>query len=338
MSDIEKISKQAQSFYQDNPLIILGSGASIAFGMSGMPALSQHLTKDISVDDLPTKEQELWSDFCQILDGGLDLESALHQITLSPEITNRVIVSTWGLLAPEDLDVFKQSINDPNLFALGKLFKHMLRSTQAELDLVTTNYDRLAEYACEQENIHHYTGFSHGFSRVQVDKNYLKCSRQVNIWKVHGSLDWFTDPKGVILALSNVDKIPDGLTPLIVTPGVEKYRSTHADPYRSTIHKSDDIIDKSKTYLCIGFGFNDDHIQEKLVNRCAKEEAQIIVVTHKLSDAAKEFLFKGGVSNYLAIESGNSANESIIYSSVLDTEFEVEADHWSLNGFLKLIF
>lgn len=338
MSDLDKVSKQAQSYYKETPLIILGSGASAAFNMSGMWDLSQHLVKDISVDDCSSEDQSLWAEFCELLNNDIDLESALHQVTLSKELTNRVVLSTWELLVLEDLDVFNSSISNKKLFALGKLFKHMFRSTQKELNVVTTNYDRLAEYACEQENIHHYSGFSHGFSRIQVSKDYLNCGRQVNIWKVHGSLDWFVDTKGIILALSNIERIPDGLTPLIVTPGIDKYRNTYEEPYRSTIHETDNIIDQSKSYLCIGFGFNDNHIQEKLVNHCAREEAKIIVITHKLTDAAKDFLFKRDVDNYLAIESGKNAGESIIYSSELDDPLLVEADHWSLTGFLSFIF
>ncbi|MBV1915866.1 MAG: SIR2 family protein [Pseudomonadales bacterium] len=305
--------------------------------MSGMWELSQHLIKTIQIKDLSPNEIESWANFCALLEDNVDLESALHQVSLSPVLTNRIVLSTWELLVPQDIAVFERSLTDLNLFPLGTLLKHMLRSTTKQINVITPNYDRLAEYACEQENIHHFSGFSLGYRGVPVKKNYLRPRRQVNIWKVHGSLGWFVNDQGVIFSLTNIQNIPDGLTPLIVTPGSEKYRSTHRDPYKTTIHEADDAIDAASSYLCIGFGFNDEHIQEKLVNRCAKDDATIIVVTYQLSDSAKRFLFGNNSIRYLAIESQENDLDSVAYSSELNGPIKLDGNYWSLDGFLKLL-
>lgn len=333
---LDKVSKQAQEYYKRTPVIILGSGASAAFGMSGMGTLAQHLKDSVDYTDLPDSDQTAWAHFCEELDKGIDLETALHNVPLSIELTERVVAQTWALLTPEDMKVFHDSISNPSLFPLGSLLKHMFLSTAKELNIITPNYDRLAEYACEQEGIHHYNGFSHGFIGRTVKKDYLTCSRQVNIWKVHGSLDWFSNDSGVITSLRNINSIPLKWTPLIVTPGIEKYRSTHREPYKTVIHESDNIMDRASSYLCVGFGFNDEHIQTKLVNRCAKYGASVIIITHKLTEATKSFIDSGNVTNYLAIESCENSS-SRIYSSILDESIDVLGDYWSLNGFLKLI-
>lgn len=333
---LDKISKQAQDYYKNTPVIILGSGASAAFGMSGMWKLAQHLMTNIDAADLHDNEQASWHNFCDKLKDDIDLETALQDVPLSPELTGRVVSETWNLLALEDFTVFVNSLNNPSLFPLGKLLKHMFRSTAKELNIITTNYDRLAEYACEQENIHHYSGFSHGYRGYSAKKDYLSCSRQVNIWKVHGSLGWFTNSNGVITSLSNINEIPDDLTPLIVTPGIEKYRSTHKEPYKTIIHESDDVMDAASAYLCVGFGFNDEHIQTKLVNRCANNGASVIIITYELTEATKEFITNESTGKYLAIEAAED-NKSKIYSSILDEPVEVESDLWSLNGFMSLI-
>lgn len=333
---LNKISKQAQDYYKNTPVIILGSGASAAFGMSGMWKLAQHLMANVDVVDLHDNEQTSWQNFCEKLQANIDLETALHDTPLSPELTGRVVSETWNLLAPEDFKVFEKSLNNPSLFPLGKLLKHMFRSTAKELNIITPNYDRLAEYACEQENIHHYSGFSHGYRGYSAKKDYLSCSRQVNIWKVHGSLGWFTNYNGVITSLSNINEIPNDLTPLIVTPGIEKYRSTHKEPYKTIIHESDDVMDGATAYLCVGFGFNDEHIQTKLVNRCANNGASVIIITYELTEATKEFIATESTDKYLAIEFAQD-NKSKIYSSVLDAPVEVEGDFWSLKGFMNLI-
>ncbi len=168
---MDKISKQAQEYYRNTPVIILGSGASAGYGMSGMWGLSQHLIANVPVKDLDKGSIDSWNEFCEMLKNDVDLEAALHKINLSQELTKRVVISTWKLLTPEDLSVFECSLKSNNHFSLGKLLKHMFRSTIREINIITPNYDRLAEYACEQENLHHHSGFSHGYRRNLVDKN-----------------------------------------------------------------------------------------------------------------------------------------------------------------------
>ena len=159
----------------------------------------------------------------------------------------------------------------------------------------------------------------------------------MNIWKVHGSLDWFTVGGDKIVCLGNSSSITPGLRPLIVTPGNEKYRNTHREPYKSIIHESDNVLEAANAYLCIGFGFNDEHIQEKLINRCANNAARVVVITYALSDSAKSFLFKGNVKNYLAIERGDADENSIVYSSSFDKPIHIDSDIWSLGGFMSLL-
>jgi len=100
---------------------------------------------------------------------------------------------------------------------------------------------------------------------------------------------------------------------------------------------ADKAINNAKSYLCIGFGFNDEHIQEKLVEKCVRENACITLITWELSNSARKFLLNGSVSNYLAIERGENDGQSIIYSSQSKDPILVNENYWSLNGYLKLI-
>ncbi len=330
-------SKQAQSYYAQSPAIILGSGASAAFGMSGMGALAEHLKHSIDKSILEPSEVTEWEKFTTLLDSGVDLESALHQVNLSENLTNEVVRNTWSLINPEDLVVFDNSLHERAFFPLGRLLNDYFKSTARTIDIITTNYDRLSEYACEQEGFHHYTGFSHGFRRLLKDPEYLRCERVVNIWKVHGSLDWFKSVAGEVCAFGNINNIPQDFNPQIVTPGTEKYRITHLEPFRTIIAKADQAIENASSYLAIGFGFNDQHIQEKLVQKCLRDKASVTVITHQLSEATKSFLFESGIENYLAIERGKHDCESIIYSSLHDKPITVDNDHWTLHGYLNLI-
>ena len=266
MSDLD-FEKQAQDYYRKAPLIILGSGASAAHGMSGMWALANHLVAHTDVSGLSDAEIEAWEEFCGVLQHGVDLESALYQLAVTEELTSRIIKSTWSLISSEDIQIFQQCLQNQTMFPLSRLLRHMFKSSLTKVNIVTTNYDRLAEYACDQEGVHHYTGFTHGFFRQRATPSEITSARRVNIWKVHGSLDWFKSPLEDIVALSNIQGIPAGYKPEIVTPGTQKYQTTHLEPYRSIIHNADLAITAANSYLCIGYGFNDEHIQPNIMSR-----------------------------------------------------------------------
>lgn len=336
MADFD-YKKQAQDYYSKAPVIILGSGASAAFGLSSMSALADYLIRNVIVDGLTDEENSTWSQFSKLLAEGVDLETALHKVHLTENLTSAVVLKTWELINPEDIGVFEKSIQYRDLFPLGSLLRVMFQSTLKEIDIITTNYDRLAEYACDQESIYHYTGFSHGFIRNVISPEQVKTERRVNIWKVHGSLDWYKPEEGATFGLANTSPLPDGVLPQIITPGNDKYRLTHLEPFRTIIGAADNAIQNANSFLCVGFGFNDQHIQEKLVQKCVGEKSCLTLITYSLSDAAKSFLFESKVDNYLAIERGETDEKSVIYSSMLDDPLYVDGNYWSMGGFLNAI-
>jgi len=329
--------KQAQDYYSKAPVIILGSGASAAHGMSGMWALANYLVAYTDTSGLSTPELEVWKKFCHLMNDGVDLESALHLVAASEELTSRIVKATWTLINSEDTDIFQKSLQNNAMFPLSALLEHMFRSSVKMINIVTTNYDRLAEYACDQGRIHHYTGFTHGFLRQLATPTEITSTRRANIWKVHGSLDWFQSPLADTVALSNIHAIPYNYQPQIVTPGTQKYQKTHLEPFRSIINNADLAINKAGSYLCIGYGFNDEHIQPKLVAKCLRHRTPITIITHSLSDSAKKLILDGKAQNYLAIERGETDENSIVYSSQGKGPLTVEKNIWSLKGYLSLI-
>lgn len=336
MSDLN-YQKQAQDFYAKAPVIILGSGASAAHGMSGMWALANHLVTNTDTSGLSAAEIETWEKFCQLLKDNVDLETALHQVTASEELTSRIVKATWALINSEDNEIFQKSLLDNAMFPLIRLLEHMFKSSLKIINIVTTNYDRLAEYSCDQGRIYHYTGFTHGFYRQLAAPTEITSARRANIWKVHGSLDWFQSPLGDTVAISNIQGIPDGYQPQIVTPGTQKYQKTHLEPFRSIINAADQALNEAGSYLCIGYGFNDEHIQPKLMVKCLRQRTPVTIITYALSDSAKRLILDGKAQNYLAIERGETDDQSIVYSSLDKVPLKVEKNIWSLEGYLSLI-
>lgn len=159
----------------------------------------------------------------------------------------------------------------------------------------------------------------------------------MNIWKVHGSLDWFQSSLEDTIAISGAQEIPENYSPQIVTPGTQKYQKTHLEPFRSIINNADIAINEAGSYLCIGYGFNDEHIQPKLMAKCHRLGAPVTIITYALSDSAKNLIIDGKAKNYLAIERGTTDDESVVYSSLSNSSFTVNKNIWSLEGYLSLI-
>lgn len=213
----------------------------------------------------------------------------------------------------------------------------MFKTSNNILTIITTNYDKLAEYACDQGKIHHYSGFTYGGFRHLSSPTEITFPRKVNIWKVHGSLDWFESPSKEVVAITGTTNIPPNYTPQIVTPGVQKYQRTHLEPYRTIINNADQAINNAEAYLCIGYGFNDEHIQPKLMAKCLRFNTPITIITRTLSESTKRLIINGKAQSYLAIERGANDDQSRVYSSLADRPFEVEKNIWSLAGYISLI-
>jgi hypothetical protein len=309
----------------------------MAFGLPGMRDLADHIKSNIDTATVPSDQSENWGKFSDLLETDVDLESALHRVNFSQEMTNLIVQSAWVLINSIDEDVYKRSIIDRSIFPLGKLLKHMFRSSLTKINIITTNYDCLAEYACDQEELYYYSGFSHGHTKRLSSPTHVSCNRTVNIWKVHGSIDWFYSESNENISIARHQYKPDGYQPQIVTPGIQKYQKTHLEPFRTIIGSADKSLTDANSYFCFGFGFNDEHVQPKLISKCERDNASITIATYALTAQAKNLLFSGKINNFLAIERGGSDEKSIIYSSLHSDPIMVDTDFWSMSGFMNLI-
>lgn len=313
---IEELAARCQSCAQKNPVIVLGSGASSPHGIRGMADLADWLRKNIEADEGP--EEDAWKLVRTGLEAGDHLEHALENKALPNSLVLKIVRSTWDLIAGDDYRLLKSAIKAETVFPLRSLFAGLFRSTYRNIHVVTTNYDRVAEYAADTGGYIHNTGFLPGYLRRAegaenlIFKQAANLARTVTVWKVHGSLDWFLDPNGGVVSLPMTSELPDGLVPLIVTPGVSKYQRTHDEPFRSAIQGADRVLSAASAFICIGYGFRDSHIHPKLVTRCRIHDTPILVVARTLTKEAKDFLQHNAGRQFLALE--NHENGTTIYS------------------------
>lgn len=340
---LEIAVKDGQKCLRKSPVIVLGSGASIPEGLPSMKELADHLKGSISNGKLSNTDENLWREFIAKLDDTKDLESALQAIELSEKLSNHIVVQTWDLISKADTRVFEKVLGNMNHLPLIKLYEHLFSSTNRTVSVVTTNYDRLAEYAADcasRSRCCHYTGFSYGYLRQQQQPNLRlhfkqgdQRARTVEIWKVHGCLDWFIGQDNQATAVVSARAIPNGWRPAIVTPGIAKYKTTHFEPFRSIIAGADDALENATAYLCVGFGFNDTHIQPKLLERWKQGDAFLVILTKTLSENAKAMLDRANGKKFLALEEARSGG-TYMWSHRQQGEIG-GVDLWKLSDFLE---
>ena len=198
----------------------------------------------------------------------------------------------------------------------------------------------LSPYAIDFADGKNNTGFSGNYIQkfTHFSKNPIK--RDVNLYKVHGSIDWFRHKENQnILSLQFFDKskLSDKYTPLIVTPGNGKYKETHLDPFRTVISKADEALKKSESYLCIGYGFNDEHIQPIIIDENMKNKKPIVIVTKKITAKIEELFLKNKTQNCLIISEDDSKGGCKVYYSSSESEL-FSKSYWQLEEFYKSWF
>ena len=122
--DFDTLLKQLQDWTNKVPLVILGSGASVSFGLPSMWSLGEHLKKTISFTD--TDDQKQFDEFIIQLDKLKDLELALQELRIRPKVLTEIIFKTWELVNKHDLEAYDQFINNKIEFPLAELTKYLV--------------------------------------------------------------------------------------------------------------------------------------------------------------------------------------------------------------------
>lgn len=339
-SEIEQVAKLAQEIVNasSQPTLVVGSGLPAAYGVRGMSGLADHLVAEIKPED---GETQVWSDFRKALEK-VDLEQALQRVAMPDGLHSRVLQCTRDVIAKDDLAVLRRVIDQKVRLSLSKLFTHMFNSTHRVVHVITTNYDRLIEYAADDAGFIHDTGFSPGYLRKR-DINWAAALKRVQdgpriveITKVHGSVDWYADQTRIVRAISTVPEEMPSLSPLIVTPGTRKYQDTHDEPYRSMMQRADDCLRRATGFLCIGYGFNDQHIQPILIERAVQEQVPVVVLARKLTPNARDLVIKRCTGSYLAMECDGNGTR-VFSSDWPDGKTIADCSLWDLYGFIETL-
>lgn len=327
--NVDELIILLQRLLENNPLVVLGSGASIDYGLPSMADLAKEICRHSHHD-------VAFADLCAKLASGMDLESAINDCSLPDDVFCFVQNIVWDCVCSSDYQYF--TVIDHNNATI-QLVKKLLRPSGNKCTIVTTNYDRIVEYAVDIAGATIVTGFEGSlikkFETVAPNKKIERVrarNKTVELWKVHGSLDWFTSTTNEVLSYPLSKEILTGHRPLIIPPGNEKMRLSHNEPYRTTIAEADKSIIKAGAYLCVGYGFNDEHIQSKIIDEIQKGKP-IVVLARTMTCRCRELIVNNSnVQKYLILEKNPSGDTLATYHG---GSLSVPGNLWQLSEFLE---
>lgn len=257
---------------------------------------------------------------------------------MSSTLTKKIIIGTWEFVNSRDLAYYKNLVDEKEKnFPLKDLFSKLLQSHPKHVKVITTNYDRVAEYAADLAEADIHTGFS-GRYLLNFTQNYLQShpnQNRVDIWKVHGSLDWFNRENNLSFSSPLAKEIPENTMPLIVTPGIIKYQQTHLEPYRTVMNEADKALIQAPCFLCIGYGFNDEHVQPKLLGQVQKGRP-IVTIVKKLTETGKKLLLQNHAKSIVLEEAGDNSTYSHYFEDYVYKKETLDGKFWQLGEFLNL--
>ncbi|MGD8721092.1 MAG: hypothetical protein PVG46_04770, partial [Desulfobacterales bacterium] len=149
--DYKAIVAFVQEHFTDGLVLVIGSGLSAAEGVPGMTALAAHLTR--CADSLTGQDAMLWSQVNATLDMGVGLEAALLKNPPTYTLEAWIAKETAELLVPKEREVVSAVLRGERTLRLTTFLDKVLKPA-AGLPILTPNYDRLIEVACEMAGFH----------------------------------------------------------------------------------------------------------------------------------------------------------------------------------------
>ena len=299
--------------------------------------LMTHLPASLSPDD-----NKLWEGIHPLIEND-GLEAALLKHAPTPSLEAAIVQSTGDFIAAAEASIIAEVFNNTRTLRLTKLISHLL-TPDSGIPIVTTNYDRLAELACEEAGLGVDTMFCGHFAARLAPKDSLwsfcrhvklvgkipryKFAPKANVFKPHGSLDWY-HREGNPVRFAGTLPLPR----LIITPGLNKFRSGYESPFDKHREKGNDAIDKARRLLIIGYGFNDDHLETHLTPRI-KSGVKTVILTYGLSAKARDIAIsnKNVIAAEFHEEAGTEGARFIIDGAEI---FYPGINYWDLDGFVN---
>jgi hypothetical protein len=264
-----------------------------------MYALKDAIITGIENRTLTDRQKIEWVAVISALQSGTDLENALNAVN-DPDLLKIVTEITGAFVANIDQEfayrIARGSVEWPAIRLLKKLVDTLPEGDRV-LHALTPNYDMLCEYACDYAGIPYANGFSGGIERKMdwraVDcslrtpervtfgkrsQNICKYRKHIRIYNVHGSLNYFFHRNAVVENNSWIWNPPEFAVRVMVAPGLSKYQTLQQ--YRQELLQfADAAINRATHFLFLGYGFNDNHLEEYIKRKLISQGCHGVIVT-----------------------------------------------------------
>jgi hypothetical protein len=348
----DELFVEVQRIFRTTPALLVGSGFSCGYGLPGMGDLGTHLLANVEFALATADAKVLWlnaSDAIRAnLEAGLNTipqgaagrEELVHAIR--SETAKRILTAT----AAAEQAILDQGLADGHAPArlLRLLFDGSAQNAES-IPVITTNYDTLLELFCDLAELPIDTGFT-GFRRRKprvapifqtqysrvwaaekkggYQADHRPC-KTVRLLKPHGSISWLATPTGPVEALNDNSDAARA----IVVPGPSKYQdalvNTLFDSMRTEMNA---VLGGASALLCLGFGFNDDHLQGVIKSRL-DAHMPLILLTRDPTESIEKLL--QAYPHAIAIFKGDAGAKCHWKGQVYASEEPL----WQLDDFLK---
>lgn len=274
--------------FMNNPNLVVLAGSGCSFGLQGRgrraPMMSDLL---VMVEGLPSWEDLIHSrpEFESIRNVEELLSSVQAAASLSHDPGIELRFLQESTTAIRDACDFVDATTDLSSHE-AMIRKLANRDTRQErLELFTTNYDLAFETALQNVRFTAIDGFGYGSRARFSGSNFRQdivirgprgelnlAPSVVRLLKLHGSVDWDEGSDGIRRSTNPTN-------PVLIYPSMNKYRQSYRQPYMEAIARLQTSLRKAETsVLTVGFGFNDDHLTQPLIDALMGEPTLRLLV------------------------------------------------------------
>jgi len=343
--ELDNLKLKVQRHLGSGLVTVIGSGLSAAQGISGMGALADHLVASVP-KQLAKPLVSGWEAIMRELKAGQGLEAALLRHPPQRDLEDIIVKETAALVRRDEAKVIRDVVSNGTILPLTRLLRHFPK-TPPVIDIITPNYDRLVEVAAEDAGLGvdtmflgtilgRYDAAASGMSFVKSLRQTKKTVRKITaprvvLRKPHGSLDWcMRNGKPTRAAAEHID------TPLIITPGLNKYLHGYNVPFDKHREKANSRIDTCSRLLIIGYGFNDDHLETHL-SPAVRSGRATLIIARTLSPKALQII--DASPDVTAFEYGkNDVQEGTVIWRGKNKTFLAGIHLWDIDSMVTEIF
>lgn len=148
------------------------------------------------------------------------------------------------------------------------------------IEIFTTNYDLLMEQALEDTGIPYFDGFVGSrqpfFDLRSVEDNLIP-KHWSRLWKIHGSINWYQKVNKEVFR-SDTFKNDETDTSYLIYPSHLKYDQSRKMPFLALSDQLSRFLKQPSAALMLcGYSFNDDHINDTIVNALKSNPTAIVI-------------------------------------------------------------